>query len=153
MEKEYEAVVAPPSGMEFPLLVRNRLEELPGRFLMHVVPGEPNSETRIELMQPLADGQAQLRLKPLTGRKHQLRVHLSQLGMPILHDSFYPVQPLDASSADPEDDFSLPLQLLARAIEFRDPVDGRMRRYESQRVLKYVSRLPRGDGAVQPADT
>lgn len=138
--KEYEAVALAPAGLAFPLIRRSRLEELPGRFLMHEVPGEPNSETRIELLDSLdASGLVHLRLRPLTGRKHQLRVHMNALGMPILNDGFYPPAPYDdALDVRTEDDFGRPLQLLARAIEFRDPVDGRLRRFESHRSLLCV---------------
>lgn len=141
VEKEYEAVAAPPPGLALPLVYRSRMEEIPGRFLMHEVAGEPNSETAVELLRRLnADGLAHLRLRPLSGRKHQLRMHLSALGMPILHDSFYPVAPFADSSAPREDDdYTRPLQLLARAIEFRDPVDGGMRRYESRRTLQWAA--------------
>ncbi|HLU00242.1 MAG TPA: pseudouridine synthase [Burkholderiaceae bacterium] len=137
--KEYEAVVKPSADAQFPLVYQSRLEEMEGRFLMHEVQGEPNSETRIELLQHLDDGLAQLRLLPLTGRKHQLRAHLSALGMPILNDGFYPPVPLDEAELRAHDDFSRPLQLLARAIEFRDPVDGRVRRFESERNLCMVT--------------
>lgn len=134
--KEYEAVARPPAGLAFPLVYRSRLEEMEGRFLMHETDGEPNSETRVELLRELdEDGLAHFRLVPVTGRKHQLRAHMSALGMPILNDSFYPPVPFDEAERREHDDFSHPLQLLARAIEFRDPVDGRMRRYESRRVL------------------
>lgn len=134
--KEYEAVARPPAGLAFPLVYRSRLEEMEGRFLMHETDGEPNSETRVELLRELdEDGLAHFRLVPVTGRKHQLRAHMSALGMPILNDSFYPPVPFDEAELREHDDFSHPLQLLARAIEFRDPVDGRMRRYESRRVL------------------
>lgn len=144
--KEYEAVVQPPPHLKFPLVYRSRLQELPGRFIMEEVAGEPNSETHIELLQWLDEGSgcardaarlprergclALLRLLPVTGRKHQLRAHLSALGMPILNDSYYPEM-----RPRPDGDFDRPLQLLARAIEFRDPVDGRMHRFESTRVL------------------
>lgn len=138
--KEYEAVAVPPASLEFPLVYRSRMEEMPGRFLMHEVAGPANSETRIELLRWLGTGGlAHLRLSPLTGRKHQLRVHLNALGMPILNDGFYPPAPYDEHNEErAEEDFQRPLQLLARAIEFRDPVDGRTRRFESQRVLSCV---------------
>ena len=98
---------------------------------MEEVNGEPNSETRIELIRTLADGHTSLlKLKPVTGRKHQLRAHLSALGMPILNDNYYPrMQPQSA------DYFSKPLQLLARAVQFRDPVTGQTLRIESKRHL------------------
>jgi len=140
VHKEYEAVAAAPADLDFPLVYRSRLEEMPGRFLMHEVPGEANSETRIELLDWLdVNGWAHLRLQPITGRKHQLRVHMSALGMPILNDGFYPPAPYDETiETRTEDDFERPLQLLARAIEFRDPVDGRQRRFESRRSLLCV---------------
>ncbi len=135
--KEYEAVARVPTGMALPRVHCSRLEEVPGRFVMQEVPGEPNSETGIELLRWLdGDGLAHLRLRPSTGRKHQLRVHMSALGMPILNDPLYP---WTAARVPGGDDFERPLQLLARAVEFRDPVGGRLRRFESPRVLKAVA--------------
>ncbi|CAM5182102.1 pseudouridine synthase [Oligella ureolytica] len=56
---------------------------------------------------------------------------MNALGMPICHDSFYPV----LGEMREADDFSDPLQLLARAIEFEDPITGQQRRFESHREL------------------
>ena len=70
------------------------------------------------------------RLQPHTGRKHQLRVHLAALGIPIVNDAFYPV-----ALPCKEDDMSQPLQLLARAIDFTDPLTGEPRHFESRRML------------------
>ena len=141
--KEYEAVARLPQSLVLPLVYRSRLEEMDGRFLMHEVQGEPNSETRIELLRTLDDdGLAHLCLRPVTGRKHQLRAHLSALGMPILNDGFYPPVPFDEAEVRAPDDFERPLQLLARAIEFRDPVDGRLRRFESRRRLLHTELVP-----------
>ncbi|MBB5214808.1 pseudouridine synthase [Parapusillimonas granuli] len=129
--KEYEAVAPLRAGLEPPALRRSRLEQCPGQFTMREVDGPPNSETRIELMR-VRDGLGWFRLMPLTGRKHQLRVHMSALGMPICNDGFYPVLRPRAL----EDDFSRPLRLLARAIEFVDPLSGARRRFESLRRLE-----------------
>lgn len=135
--KEYEAVAMPRADLAFPITHRSRLQEVPGAFVIHEVDGEPNSETRVELLQRLRDTPAALfRLLPTSGRKHQLRAHMSALGMPIINDAFYP----EARPPGQPDDFDRPLQLLARAIEFRDPVDGRMRRYESRRALSWTQR-------------
>ena len=137
--KEYEAVARVPVGLTLPMVYRSRLEEMEGRFLMHEVPGPVNSETHIELLRTLDDeGLAHLRLQPVTGRKHQLRAHLSALGMPIMNDGFYPPVPLEEAELRGAEDFERPLQLLARAIEFRDPVDGRVRRFESWRTLQWT---------------
>src|SRR3546814_12495167 len=75
---------------------------------MQELDGEPNSETHIELMS-VTGGLGTYRLRPRTGRKHQLRVHMSGLGVPICNDNFYPELKAYAQS----DDFSRPLQLLA----------------------------------------
>lgn len=132
IEKEYEALAVPPAGLTFPLVHRSRLEEVPGRFIMREVAGVPNSETRIELLRAPGDAAwAHFRLLPRTGRKHQLRAHMSALGMPVLNDAFYPEMRAPAD----EDDYRRPLQLLARSVVFRDPVDGRLRCYESRRDL------------------
>ena len=129
--KEYLAIAEPPVGMVFPCVHRSRLEEVPGGFIMRESSGEPNSETRLEKVRVLGDGpRALLRLVPTSGRKHQLRAHLNALGMPIVNDAYYPeLRP------EPADRFDRPLQLLARVVEFRDPVDGRMHRFESRRQL------------------
>ncbi len=69
-----------------------------------------------------ASGRAVLHtvLRPRSGRMHQLRVHLAALGAGILGDRRYPPDLLP----DAPDDHSLPLQLLARELEFTDPLSG-----------------------------
>lgn len=128
--KEYEAIAPVVQDMTFPLVYSSRLQQRAGQFTMHEVPGEPNSETVIEMIAAAALGH--YRLRPITGRKHQLRLHMAALGMPICNDMFYPVlcQPPTAAN-----DFSRPLQLLARAVEFTDPFSGQQRRFCSQRTL------------------
>jgi tRNA pseudouridine32 synthase/23S rRNA pseudouridine746 synthase len=69
-------------------------------------------------------------LRPRTGRLHQLRVHLSSLGIPILGDRRYPRLLPEAP-----DDPALPLQLLAREVAFTDPLSGRPRRFVTRRTL------------------
>jgi tRNA pseudouridine32 synthase/23S rRNA pseudouridine746 synthase len=86
---------------------------------MKQIEAPPNAETSIELVERGEAGIARYRLRPLTGKKHQLRVHMAALKIPILNDRLYPVYKRDA------DDFSRPLQLVARSIAFRDPVSGR----------------------------
>jgi tRNA pseudouridine32 synthase / 23S rRNA pseudouridine746 synthase len=92
-------------------------------------PGEPNSETVIDLLES-RNGRGRYRLLPRTGRTHQLRLHMSSLGLPIEGDNYYPTFRRSVPG-----DFSSPLQLLARAIEFIDPVSGGVRRFESRRTL------------------
>jgi tRNA pseudouridine32 synthase/23S rRNA pseudouridine746 synthase len=96
---------------------------------MGEVPGEPNAETHFRLLAE-RDGRAHLALSPVTGRKHQLRVHCAALGLPIVNDLIYPTLQPEGS-----DDFARPLQLLARAVAFTDPLDGRPREFTSTHAL------------------
>lgn len=136
VHKEYEAIAPVRPGLSLPSVYRSRLQSRAGQFVMEEVAGEPNSETRIELVQRCS-GLGLYRLYPRTGRKHQLRVHMSAIGIPICNDAFYPVLREYADA----DDFSRPLRLLSRCVAFQDPYTGRMRRFESRRVLAW------GDGA------
>lgn len=131
VKKVYEALAGPIEGREFPFTYRSRMQDAAQFFVSEEVPGEPNSETVIEMIERRGDV-VRYRLHPHTGRKHQLRLHLSSLGAPILNDAFYPVA-LPCKG----DDFSAPLQLLARAISFEDPLTGQKRTFESERSLDW----------------
>jgi len=128
--KEYEAIAPLRAGLELPCVRRSRIQRIPERFDMREVPGEPNSETRIELVERHG-ALGRYRLRPASGRKHQLRVHMNALGIPICNDPCYPAP----RAHPPYDDYSRPLLLLARAIEFVDPYSARTRRYETRRRL------------------
>jgi tRNA pseudouridine32 synthase/23S rRNA pseudouridine746 synthase len=129
--KEYECIAPWRAALALPLTQRSRLVDDPAHFMrMCEAPGEPNSETRIALIErsgPLA----RYRLLPLTGKRHQLRVHCAALGMPIVGDRIYPSL-LPANT----DDHARPLQLLARVLAFTDPVTGEARRFESTLRLR-----------------
>lgn len=129
MNKVYEALAAALAGRQLPLTYRSRLVTGEPFFRMHEASGEPNAETHIEMLENRGDV-ALYKLRPVTGKKHQLRVHMSVLGIPIVNDSFYP-----ELLAEKGDDFSQPLQLLARSILFKDPYTGKERYFESSRVL------------------
>jgi tRNA pseudouridine32 synthase/23S rRNA pseudouridine746 synthase len=128
--KEYEAIAPFDPALELPRTVVSRIVKERGTITAEEVPGEPNAETRVELIEHV-DGLGRYRLTPATGRTHQLRVHMSSLGVPILGDRFYPVV-----RETPLHDFSQPLQLLAKTLEFTDPVTGAHRRFSSERVLQ-----------------
>lgn len=130
MDKTYEAVAGTLDPMQLPLIYRSRLAEAEQFFLMREVPGAPNAETHIDLIERRGE-HSLYRLNPVTGRKHQLRVHLAALGIPILNDTFYP----HAVPAGTPDDYDAPLQLLARSIAFTDPLSGEVRYFESKRRL------------------
>ncbi|TFI40794.1 pseudouridine synthase [Rhodococcus sp. 1R11] len=128
--KEYEAVAGFDAALQFPRVVQSRILKEHGVMTAYEEPGEPNSETRIELIDTLGD-LARYRLFPKTGKTHQLRIHLSSLGIPIVNDPYYPVY-----TSTPVDDFTRPLQLLARALDFTDPLTGEQRRFASARELQ-----------------
>jgi tRNA pseudouridine32 synthase/23S rRNA pseudouridine746 synthase len=130
VRKEYEAIAPFAPQLELPRTVVSRIVKERGTVTAEEVPGPPNAETHIELIEH-ADGRGRYRLVPATGRTHQLRVHMSRLGIPILGDRFYPVV-----RETPLHDFSRPLQLLAKTLEFTDPLSGEHRRFESGRTLR-----------------
>lgn len=132
VEKEYEAIAPLRPELPLPPLHRSRIEPDERFFRQREVPGTPNSETQIELIET-RDELARYRLRPRSGKTHQLRVHMDALGRPIVGDLFYPEVIHGPGQAD--EDWSRPLQLLARALVFTDPVTGAPRRFESRRRL------------------
>jgi tRNA pseudouridine32 synthase/23S rRNA pseudouridine746 synthase len=124
--KAYECVAAWRADLALPLSRRSRLVDDPNHFMhMCEVPGEPNSHTDVRLIEQQGD-MARYLLAPLTGKRHQLRVHCAALGIPIAGDRIYPeLLPVNT------DDHERPLQLLARSLAFVDPVTGASRRFES----------------------
>lgn len=129
VRKEYEAISRHDPVVQLPRTVRSRIIKRRGQLAAREEPGEVNAETRVQLLER-SGGLARYRLLPRTGRTHQLRVHMDRLGIPILGDDLYPEQAPRAA-----DDFTRPLQLLARTIEFTDPISGGSRRFESRREL------------------
>jgi len=142
VDKEYEAIAPVADGLEFPRTVRNRMLKSRTYLLAEVVDGEPNAETRLELADECR-GLGRYRLLPVTGKTHQLRVHMASLGIGILHDPFYPVL-LDKAP----DDFSKPLQLLARGIRFTDPLTGRETGFRSRLELSEWTRATEPEPAL-----
>ena len=123
--KTYLAHSSAPSVHEFPLTVRSRIVKHRGSLQAVEEPGEPNAETVIEHL-----GDGHYRLRPRTGRTHQLRLHMATLGLPITGDPLYP-DIVDVAPAD----FSTPLRLLAHTLEFPDPLTGRIRKFSTRRRL------------------
>lgn len=137
VRKIYQAVAGVLPKLSFPLTHRSRLVEGEPFFLMKEADGAPNTETLIELVKAAGDV-ALYQLTPVTGRKHQLRVHMASLGIPILNDPLYP-----QLQAREDDDYSRPLQLLARSIAFTDPLTGTPREFESRQRLSLAAAVPK----------
>ncbi|HEY8699654.1 MAG TPA: RluA family pseudouridine synthase [Arthrobacter sp.] len=157
VQKEYECVSAaePAAGhpaVDFPLVVRNRMTKSRSYLLAEVIDGEPNAETRIEKLETFHSSasaagagpctstarRALYRLEPHSGKTHQLRVHMASLGLGIVNDAFYP-ELLDKAP----DDYTKPLQLLARGIRFVDPVSGKPVEYRSRLQLSEAATIRR----------
>ncbi|MCW5250984.1 pseudouridine synthase [Streptomyces sp. SHP 1-2] len=136
VRKEYEAVAVHDPALVLPRTVRSRIVKERGVLAARETDGEPNAVTRVEAAghRPRPGGGPGLgryRLVPATGQTHQLRVHLSTLGVPILGDPLYP----EVTDPVAPGDFRRPLQLLARGLDFTDPVTGREHRFRSGRTL------------------
>lgn len=129
IEKCYEALAPPLPDMAFAHVRRSRLVQGEPFFRMKEVAGEANSESRIDVIEQ--DREIwRYALQPITGKTHQLRVHMAALGAPIVNDAFYPT--LQALA---EDDYCRPLKLLAKSLAFIDPLSRGERMFESRRKL------------------
>lgn len=129
IHKTYHAIAPTRSDLSYPFHIRSRLERGEPFFLTKTAQGEPNAHTMIELIEN--NGAFSLyRLTPVTGKKHQLRVHMASLGMPLLNDNFYPtVKPKGTT------DFEKSLKLLAKSIAFIDPLTNELRDFNSNLSL------------------
>lgn len=124
IDKRYQAIAAALPQHAFPLVHKSRLVHGEPFFRMHEVEGEANSETLAEVLEK--NGELwRYGLSPVTGKTHQLRVHMAALGAGICNDPFYP------QLVNEEDDYQRPLKLLAQSLRFADPLSGEERYFES----------------------
>jgi tRNA pseudouridine32 synthase/23S rRNA pseudouridine746 synthase len=129
IEKSYEAIAPPLPSIEFPCVRYSRMVTGEPFFRMQEIEGPANSETRIDVI-ARGDDYWRYALTPITGRKHQLRVHMAALGAPIVNDGMYPSLVHRVAG-----DYSTPLQLLAKRLSFIDPLSGVERGYSSNFLL------------------
>ncbi|SDI44266.1 pseudouridine synthase [Pseudomonas panipatensis] len=134
MHKRYEAIAAPLPHLQFPHVRRSRLVDGEPFILMREAEGTLNSETRIEVLER-GEHWWRYALYPVTGKRHQLRVHMAALGAALRNDPLYPrLLPEEQRRSD---DYSRPLQLLARHLAFVDPLSGEARAFDSQLQLDW----------------
>ncbi|MDU0479185.1 pseudouridine synthase [Staphylococcus chromogenes] len=139
VDKVYEAIAPLVPGIAPGDVWEHRMEKERGEFKTRIVDGPINARTIVEAVTPIEAPElqelhnvstplARYTLHPLTGRTHQLRLHMFLAGAPILGDPVYPdVLPVEA------EDFNVPMHLLSRRLSFIDPLDGRLREFVSQR--------------------
>ena len=124
IDKHYQAIAPALPGLQFPLVHKSRMANGEPFFRMREVAGDSNSETVADVLE--RNGELwRYGLSPVTGKTHQLRVHMAALGAPICNDPFYP------EVVQGEDDYAKPLKLLARSLCFSDPLSGEERYFES----------------------
>ena len=129
VKKTYEAIAPWRDDLGLPLIRESRIVEAGHFMLQHEVSGPANAITHVDVLE-VRGALARYALTPVTGKRHQLRVHMAALGLPILGDGLYPTL-----TPEGQLDYERPLQLLAKSIEFVDPVSGEPRHFESRRVL------------------
>jgi tRNA pseudouridine32 synthase / 23S rRNA pseudouridine746 synthase len=130
--KTYHALaefVLPPQATQW--VIENRIIRGEPRFRMKTAPGIVNARSHIQLLDVVGN-RGRFQLSPVTGKTHQLRLHMSGLGFRIINDRVYP-----DLLPETDDDFSLPLQLLAKRVQFHDPVTGKDMEFNSERELRF----------------
>ena len=126
IEKRYEAIARALPDLELPRVHKSRLVEGEPFFRMREGEGVSNTETLVEVCEKNGD-LWRYALYPVTGKKHQLRVHMAALGAGICNDPFYPEVLNDAL-----DDYANPLKLFAQSLRFAVPLTGQERYFESR---------------------
>lgn len=133
--KEYRALAPAQERLRVQVTVANRIEKTAGDLRARVVDGPVNAISDISLLELAGDSMGLYRLIPHTGRTHQLRLHMAQLGVGIADDPLYPDVRPELAALPEAGDFSAPLRLVAHTLAFDDPRTGQRREFRSQQSV------------------
>jgi tRNA pseudouridine32 synthase/23S rRNA pseudouridine746 synthase len=133
VDKTYECIAPWNPDLPWPLRRESRIAPSAHFMQQTEVEGVPNALTHITPIEVLGR-LARYSLKPVTGQRHQLRVHMNALGLPMVGDGIYPTLTPEGSA-----DYSQPLQLLAKTIAFTDPITGQRCEFESRKQLRRLA--------------
>lgn len=100
IKKTYRAIVSGLMTQDQHLVLDTKIEQKNAQSLVQVIDLQTSSK------------QSLVTIKPQTGRKHQIRIHLAEIGHPIINDRNYGKPPFDGD-----------LRLQANALEFTNPVN------------------------------
>ena len=102
------------------------------------------AETHFQVLDRHGDGHCLVEAQPLTGRTHQIRIHLWHMGCPIVGDPLYLPNGQLQSADDPAADSSAPppraMCLHAWKLDLTHPLTGQPLRLRADRALPW-SRL------------
>lgn len=131
VHKTYECIAPWNPALTWPQQRSSRITTAQHFMQQCEMPGTVNAVTDIDLLEVRGDW-ARYRLHPLSGQRHQLRVHMAALGLPIQNDGIYPtLTPEDAT------DYARPLQLLAKSLQLVDPISQQALHFTSRRTLEW----------------
>lgn len=134
IKKNYEAIAPYSTALQFPMVLEQSLVQAEHFMQMRVDDSGKypiNARVNIHLLE-CSGNLARYSLTPETGVRHQLRVQMNSLNLPILNDQIYPLLKPEPPLDQWETQYAYPLQLLAKHLEFFDPITGEFFSFESQ---------------------
>ena len=156
-KKMTEAFLARNIGKVYLALIAGRPQEDHGKFssqlakrrstnlIVSVERGGKQAETVFQVLQSM-DHASLVEVELLTGRSHQIRVHFSEAGLPLLGDIAY-------GGPGKVGDFNIPRQMLhSRQLSFNHPVTGKQMVFKAPLPDDFVNILTQLDASLNGLD-
>ncbi|KAA8735333.1 pseudouridylate synthase [Acinetobacter qingfengensis] len=128
VKKIYHAIASYNAHLSFPMHFSAFMQKGEPFYTMCINDGVANSHTEIDILEH-NHFWAKYQLNPITGKQHQLRVHMNALGLALKNDRLYPKIKHDIEN------FNQPLQLLAKYIYFEDPLTQQQMYFSSKKDI------------------